>query len=80
MLNRRSLGLAAPFVSKAALAQGKRLRWAHVHEANEAYFTEAAWFRTRGKTVQQPDRAACVPLHNENVGWTRAQYDRLQAH
>lgn len=43
----------------------------------------AAWFRTQGKTVQTPDRAAfraaCVPLHNENVGWTRAQYDRLQA-
>ena len=43
----------------------------------------AAWFRAQGKTVQEPDRAAfraaCVPLHNENVGWTRAQYDRLQA-
>jgi uncharacterized protein (UPF0261 family) len=43
----------------------------------------AAWFRGQGKTVQEPDRAAfraaCVPLHNENVGWTRAQYDRLQA-
>jgi tripartite ATP-independent transporter DctP family solute receptor len=42
-----------------------------------------AWFRTQGKTVQNPDRAAfrtaCVALHNENVGWTRAQYDRLQA-
>ena len=41
------------------------------------------WFRDQGKTVQNPDiaafRAACVPLHNENVGWTRAQYDRLQA-
>ena len=43
----------------------------------------AAWFRTQNKTVQEPDRAAfraaCVPLHNENAGWTRAQYDRLQA-
>jgi tripartite ATP-independent transporter DctP family solute receptor len=43
----------------------------------------AAWFRTQGKTVQEPDRAAfraaCVPLHNEGTGWTRAQYDRLQA-
>lgn len=42
-----------------------------------------AWFRAQGKTVQEPDRAAfravCVPLHNENTGWTRAQYDRLQA-
>jgi tripartite ATP-independent transporter DctP family solute receptor len=43
----------------------------------------AGWFRTQGKTVQEPDRAAfraaCVPLHNENVGWTRQQYERLQA-
>ena len=42
----------------------------------------AGWFRTQGKTVQEPDRAAfraaCVPLHNEGTGWTRAQYDRLQ--
>lgn len=41
------------------------------------------WFAGQGKTVQNPDiaafRAACAPLHNENVGWTRAQYDRLQA-
>lgn len=43
----------------------------------------AGWFRAQGKTVQEPDRAAfraaCTPLHNEGVGWTRAQYDRLQA-
>ncbi|WP_424814703.1 sialic acid TRAP transporter substrate-binding protein SiaP [Roseococcus sp. YIM B11640] len=42
----------------------------------------AGWFRTQGKTVQEPDRAAfraaCAPLHNEGVGWTRAQYNRLQ--
>ena len=42
----------------------------------------AAWFRTQGKTVVEPDRAAfraaCVPLHNVDVGWTRAQYDRMQ--
>ena len=41
------------------------------------------WFKAQGKTVQTPDRAAfrtaCQALHNENVGWTRAQYDRLQA-
>lgn len=41
------------------------------------------WFKAQGKTVQSPDRAAfraaCVPLHNEGVGWTRQQYDRLQA-
>ena len=43
----------------------------------------AAWFRQQGRTVQEPDRAAfraaCVPLHNQDVGWTKAQYDRLQA-
>jgi tripartite ATP-independent transporter DctP family solute receptor len=43
----------------------------------------AGWFRAQGKTVQEPDRGAfravCTPLHNEGVGWTRAQYDRLQA-
>lgn len=43
----------------------------------------AGWFRAQGKTVQEPDRAAfraaCTPLHNEGVGWSRAQYDRLQA-
>jgi len=43
----------------------------------------AAWFRTQNKIVQEPDRAAfraaCVPLHNENTGWTRQMYDRLQA-
>jgi tripartite ATP-independent transporter DctP family solute receptor len=43
----------------------------------------AGWFRQQGETVQEPDRAAfraaCVALHNEGVGWTRAQYDRLQA-
>lgn len=43
----------------------------------------AGWFRAQGKTVQEPDRAAfraaCAPLHNEGVGWSRAQYDRLQA-
>jgi tripartite ATP-independent transporter DctP family solute receptor len=41
------------------------------------------WFKAQGKTVQTPDRAAfravCTPLHNEGVGWTRQQYDRLQA-
>ena len=41
------------------------------------------WFKAQGRTVQTPDRAAfraaCVPLHNEGVGWTRQQYDRLQA-
>ncbi len=43
----------------------------------------AGFFRQQGKTVQNPDRAAfravCAPGHNEGVGWTRQQYDRLQA-
>ena len=43
----------------------------------------AGWFRTQGKTVVEPDRAAfraaCVPLHNIDAGWNRAQYDRLQS-
>ncbi|WP_270935588.1 sialic acid TRAP transporter substrate-binding protein SiaP [Falsiroseomonas oryzae] len=45
-----------------------------------------AWFEQQGKTVQRPDRAAfraaAVPLHNDaaaGAGWTREQYDRLQA-
>lgn len=44
------------------------------------------WFRQQGKTVLTPDRAAfraaAVPLHNDaaaGAGWTREQYDRLQA-
>ncbi len=45
-----------------------------------------AWFEGQGKTVLRPDRAAfraaAVPLHNDaqaGAGWTRDQYDRLQA-
>jgi tripartite ATP-independent transporter DctP family solute receptor len=48
--------------------------------------TLPAWFRAQGKTVTEPDRAAfraaAVPLHNDaqaGAGWTREQYDRLQA-
>jgi tripartite ATP-independent transporter DctP family solute receptor len=44
------------------------------------------WFRAQGKTVIVPDRAAfraaALPLHNDpaaGAGWTREQYDRLQA-
>ena len=44
------------------------------------------WFEQQGKTVQHPDRAAfravAAPLHNDaaaGAGWTREQYDRLQA-
>lgn len=45
-----------------------------------------AWFEGQGKTVLRPDRAAfravATPLHNDpqaGAGWTREQYDRLQA-
>jgi len=45
-----------------------------------------AWFEAQGKTVVRPDRAAfraaALPLHNDanaGAGWTREQYDRLQA-
>ena len=45
-----------------------------------------AWFEGQGKTVLRPDRAAfraaAAPLHNDpqaGAGWTREQYDRLQA-
>ncbi len=45
-----------------------------------------AWFEGQGKTVLRPDRAAfraaALPLHNDaqaGAGWTREQYDRLQA-
>jgi len=48
--------------------------------------TLPAWFEQQGKTVIRPDRAAfraaAVPLHNDpqaGAGWTREQYDRLQA-
>jgi len=44
------------------------------------------WFRAQGRTVTLPDRAAfraaALPLHNDpeaGAGWTREQYDRLQA-
>lgn len=48
--------------------------------------TLPAWFEQQGKTVTRPDRAAfraaALPLHNDpqaGAGWTREQYDRLQA-
>ncbi|WP_114376370.1 sialic acid TRAP transporter substrate-binding protein SiaP [Elioraea thermophila] len=48
--------------------------------------TLPAWFEQQGKTVIRPDRAAfraaALPLHNDpqaGAGWTREQYDRLQA-
>ena len=44
------------------------------------------WFEGQGKTVLRPDRGAfravAAPLHNDaqaGAGWTREQYDRLQA-
>ena len=46
----------------------------------------AGEFRKLGKTVVEPDREAfrkaAIPLHNDasvGAGWTRAQYDELQA-
>ncbi len=44
------------------------------------------WFKAQGKTVVTPNleafRKAAAPLHNDpaaGAGWTKAQYDRLQA-
>src|SRR6185436_195824 len=44
------------------------------------------WFKKQGKTVTTPDTAAFIkaaqPLHNDasaGAGWTKEQYDRLQA-
>jgi tripartite ATP-independent transporter DctP family solute receptor len=44
------------------------------------------WFESQGRVVTRPDRAAfraaAVPLQNDaqaGAGWTREQYDRLQA-
>jgi len=48
--------------------------------------TLPAWFEAQGDTVTRPDRAAfraaAVALHNDpaaGAGWTKEQYDRLQA-
>jgi TRAP-type C4-dicarboxylate transport system substrate-binding protein len=56
------------------------------NEIREQELALPAWFEQQGKTVQRPDRAAfravAVPLHNDaaaGAGWTREQYDRLQA-
>ena len=53
-------------------------------EASERILAGA--FRKLGKTVVEPDREAfrkaAIPLHNDasaGAGWTRAQYDELQA-
>ena len=44
------------------------------------------WFKKQGKTVTTPNTAefikAAQPLHNDaaaGAGWTKEQYDRLQA-
>ena len=56
------------------------------NEIREAEQALPAWFERQGKTVVRPDRAAfraaALPLHNDpaaGAGWTREQYDRLQA-
>jgi tripartite ATP-independent transporter DctP family solute receptor len=53
-------------------------------EASERILADE--FRKLGKTVVEPDREAfrraAIPLHNDasvGAGWTRAQYDELQA-
>ena len=53
-------------------------------EASERILAGA--FRKLGMTVVEPDREAfrkaAIPLHNDasvGAGWTRAQYDELQA-
>jgi tripartite ATP-independent transporter DctP family solute receptor len=55
-------------------------------EIRAAEQTLPEWFTQQGRVVQRPDRAAfravAVPLHNDaqaGAGWTREQYDRLQA-
>jgi TRAP-type C4-dicarboxylate transport system substrate-binding protein len=55
-------------------------------EIREAELALPAWFEQQGKAVLHPDRAAfravALPLHNDagaGAGWTREQYDRLQA-
>ncbi|MBR0661321.1 sialic acid TRAP transporter substrate-binding protein SiaP [Neoroseomonas oryzicola] len=56
------------------------------NEIRQAELALPPWFEGQGKTVQRPDReafrAAALPLHNDaaaGAGWTREQYDRLQA-
>ncbi len=56
---------------------------AEIREAEQAL---PPWFEQQGKTVLRPDRAAfraaAQPLHNDTAagaGWTKEQYDRLQA-
>ena len=53
-------------------------------EASERVLADE--FKKLGKTVIMPDREAfrqaAIPLHNDpsvGAGWTRAQYDELQA-
>ena len=56
------------------------------NEIRQAELALPPWFEGQGKTVQRPGReafrAAALPLHNDaaaGAGWTREQYDRLQA-
>ncbi len=56
------------------------------NEIRQAELALPPWFEQQGRTVQRPDRAAfraaALPLHNDasaGAGWTREQYDRLQA-
>ncbi len=55
-------------------------------EIRASELTLVAEFQKLGKTIDKPDlaafRAAAAPLHNDpnsGAGWTKEQYDRLQA-
>jgi tripartite ATP-independent transporter DctP family solute receptor len=53
-------------------------------QVRDAELKLADWFKAQGKTVVTPDlaafRAAAEKIHNEpGAGWTKQQYDRLQA-
>jgi tripartite ATP-independent transporter DctP family solute receptor len=55
-------------------------------EIRKSELTLADWFKAQGKTVVVPDKAAFIaaakPLHNDaaaGAGWTKEQYDRMQA-
>jgi TRAP-type C4-dicarboxylate transport system substrate-binding protein len=63
-------------LSEAALRATKQIRASEQKTADE--------LRKLGKTVVEPDRAAfraaALPLHNDGSGgWSKAEYDALQA-
>jgi len=79
----RRLNDADKAVFQAVLKEASDRATAEIRTAELAL---PPWFEQQGKTVQRPDRAAfraaALPLHNDaaaGAGWTRDQYDRLQA-